>query len=86
MIKTYQIIHSDLDLHPEMFFTPAHDTMKRGHKWKLSKQHAQSKVRRQSFSMRVVKDWNALPAEVVSTPSLKQFKAWLDGHWANIPD
>ena len=38
MIKTYQIIHSDLDLHPTMFFILAWDTRARGHEWKLSKQ------------------------------------------------
>ena len=84
MIRTYQIIHSDLDLQPEMFFTPARDTRTRGHKWKLSKQQAQSRVRRQCFSLRVVNNWNALPAEVVSAPSLNQFKARLNAHWANI--
>ena len=42
------------------------------------------KIRRQCFSLRVVNDWNALPAEVVSAPSLNLFKAQMDAHWANI--
>ena len=84
MIKTYQIFHSDLDLQPEAFFNPARDARTRGHQWKLSKEQAQSRVRRYCFSVRVVNDWNALPSEVVLASFLNQFKSRLDAHWANI--
>ena len=84
MIKTYQIFHSELDLRPETFFTSARDARTRGHCWKLSKEQAQSRVRRHCFSVRVVNDWNALPAVVVLASSLNQFKSRLDAHWAGI--
>ena len=84
MIKTYQIIQSDLDLYPETFFTAARDARTRGHTLKLNKQLAQSRARRQSFGVRVVNDWNALPADVVLAPTLNQFKARLDAHWASF--
>ena len=84
MIKVYQIIHSDLDLLPESFFSTARDARTRGHQWKLSKEQAQTRVRRQCFSARVVNDWNALPVAVVTAPTLNQFKAQLDTHWASI--
>ena len=90
MIKTYQILHSELDLQPDSFFTPARYSRTRGHQWKLSKEQAKSRVRRHCFSVRVINDWNALPAEVVLASSLNQFKSRLDTLWADnrfhIPD
>ena len=90
MIKTYQILHSELDLQPDSFFTPARYSRTRGHQWKLSKEQAKSRVRRHCFSVRIINDWNALPAEVVLASSLNQFKSRLDTLWADnrfhIPD
>jgi len=35
-------------------------------------------IRKEFFTMRVVKHWNRLPREIVDAPSLKTFKARLD--------
>jgi len=90
MIRTFQIMHSELDLQPENFFSPARHSRTRGHQWKLNKELAKSRVRRHCFGVRVVNDWNALPSDVVLASSLNQFKSRLDVHWAgirfNIPD
>jgi len=41
-------------------------------------------IRKKFFTMMVVKHWHRLPREVVDTPSLKAFKARLDGALSNL--
>ena len=36
-------------------------------------------IRKKFFTVRVARHWNRLPSEVVDVPSLKAFKARLDG-------
>ena len=45
------------------------------------KRHSRLNVRKHSFGMRVVKDWNSLPDWVVAATSLNDFKTKLDKHW-----
>ncbi|BHF75148.1 hypothetical protein SprV_0501824300 [Sparganum proliferum] len=53
-------------------------TKLRGHPLNLRTQQARLDVRKFSFSVRVVKPWNALPADVVMPPSIQSFKKNLD--------
>ena len=69
---------------PDIFFSPAVTTNTRGHPWKLYKPRANTRPRRQMFSVRVVNEWNALPFVVVSSETVSQFKARLDSHWAHL--
>ncbi|KFV50587.1 hypothetical protein N341_12437, partial [Tyto alba] len=41
-------------------------------------------IRKKLFTLRVVRHWNRLPKEVVSVPSLEEFKARLDGALNNL--
>jgi len=41
-------------------------------------------IRKQFFTMRVVKHWNKLPREVVEAPSLETFKDRLHGALSNL--
>ncbi|KFM00607.1 hypothetical protein AS27_10374, partial [Aptenodytes forsteri] len=41
-------------------------------------------IRKKFFTLRVVKDWDRLPREVVDAPSLETFKARLDGALSNL--
>ncbi|KGL96464.1 hypothetical protein N301_03578, partial [Charadrius vociferus] len=41
-------------------------------------------IRKKFFTLRVVRRWNRLPREVVDAPSLKAFKARLDGALSNL--
>ena len=84
MIQVYQLFHGGVDLAPEDFFAAATDDRTRGHPMKIKKPRAESRPRRQSFSVRVVNDWNSLPPSVVGSASVQQFKSRLDAHWANI--
>jgi len=41
-------------------------------------------VRKTFFTIRVVRHWNRFPREAVDAPSLKAFKARLDGALSNL--
>ncbi|KFV77263.1 hypothetical protein N307_00852, partial [Dryobates pubescens] len=41
-------------------------------------------IRKKFFTMRVVRDWNRLPREMVEVPSLDVFKARLDVALGNL--
>ena len=84
MITVYQLLHGGMAVDPETFLKRNCSEQTRGHPWKLRKPRASSLTRRNTFSMRVVNNWNSLPASVVSTSSINQFKARLDKHWASL--
>ena len=44
----------------------------------LKNQRATKQVRQQSFSMRIVNEWNGLPSDVVHAETVNQFKNKLD--------
>ena len=81
MITVYQLPHGGLELDPRYFFDTAATRETRGHPWKLMKPRAVSRIRRNAFSIRVINDWNSLPAAVVSLDSLNQFKSRCDSGW-----
>ena len=54
----------------------------RGHSLKLQKPRCSTTMRLNTFPHRCIDQWNSLPEEVVSAPSLNSFKARLDRHWA----
>ena len=84
MITVYQLLHGGMAVDPETFLKRNCSEQTRGHPWKLRKPRASSLTRRNTFSTRVVNDWNSLPASVVSASSINQFKARLDKHWASL--
>ena len=57
--------------------------MTRGHPWIPRKPRALKLPRRNTFSTRVINDWNALPAGVALAESVNQFKICLDRHWSD---
>ncbi|KFP51460.1 hypothetical protein N323_12730, partial [Cathartes aura] len=52
--------------------------------FKLKEGRFRLDIRKKFFTMRVVRHWNRLPREVVDAPSLKPFKARLDGALSNL--
>ena len=61
-----------------------YDTRTRGHNLKLKKQYANTNIRKNFFSIRVVDLWNSLPQDIVSSNSVNMFKNRLDRHWNHI--
>ncbi|KFO70105.1 hypothetical protein N303_09515, partial [Cuculus canorus] len=47
--------------------------------YKLERGRFRLDIRRNFFTMRVVRNWHRLPREAVAAPSLEGFKARLDG-------
>lgn len=84
MIAVYQLLHGGMSLNAEEILKKSRYQATRGHGWKLDKPRVRTASRQHAFSVRVVSEWNSLPARVVSAPTLSQFKAELDSHWANL--
>ena len=61
------------------FFFEYSEANTRSNSRKLKKRgHWRTLVRANSFSVRVVNDWNSLPEEVVTAPTIGAFKTRLD--------
>ena len=84
MIQVYRIVHNIDKIDFDVFFTK-NESLTRGHKHKLHKPRANTKIRANSFSHRVINDWNALPECAVTSPSTNSFKNALDKAWKDDP-
>jgi len=82
LIETFKILTGREKIKKEDFFQLADQKhFLRGHTFKLFKQRCRTTIRANSFSMRVVDEWNALPQEVVDATSVISFKNRLDRFW-----
>ncbi|KFW75726.1 hypothetical protein N305_00577, partial [Manacus vitellinus] len=52
--------------------------------FKLKEGRFRLDIRKKLFTIKVVRHWNRLPRKVVDAPSLKVFKARLDGALNNL--
>ena len=80
LIQVFKIIKGIDDIPIEDFFQISESTT-RGHSHKIFKPRSQKSIRQNSFSVRIVEDWNSLPEEVVSVKTFLQFKTRLDKMW-----
>ena len=82
MIQVYKIINNfdecSVNLEPCLVKST------RGHTGKLQKKFAKLDVRKYSFSVRVVDEWNALPEYVVCSKDVNTFKNNIDNHFCSI--
>ena len=86
MIQVYRIIKGVDNIETSTFFTLNQNQRTRGHSFKLNKPRANSSLRLNSFSMRVINDWNDLTNETVNSKTLNAFKTNLKREWFNHPE
>lgn len=84
MIQMYKVINGLVRINVGDLFTSAKVSHTRGHPQRVYKTRAIKLPRRNSFSQRVINDWNGLPNYVVNAPSLNSFKGSLDKFWSDI--
>ncbi len=80
-IETFKILSEDnydTDVANFLPLNASSTTNLRGHSKKLFMQRSTNALRKNSFSIRIVKIWNCLPEDVVSAPSIDAFKNRLD--------
>ena len=68
----------------EGLFTGAWSGRTTGNGFKLKEGRFRLVTRQKFFMMRMMRDWNRLPREVVDARSLEVFKARLDGALGNL--
>ena len=83
LIQVYKYLNNYYNVQWSKLFHVKHDPVyhTRGHRFKLSKNSFQSKIRQNFFSVRVINNWNSLPEEIVCATSLNEFKNAVDKHW-----
>ena len=80
MIESFKIITGKVDVDPDIWFTPLYSRegaasirATSGH-LNLARKQANSEVRRNQFSVRIVPKWNALPDHLKTQETLNSFK------------
>ena len=74
MIQCWKMFHEKCSIPHADLFTLAPQSGTRGHRYKLSHEHAQTDIRQRSFSTCCVEMWNSLPDSVVGEGNYIKFK------------
>ena len=82
ILQVFRIIHQIDKISFNDFFT-YNQSNTRGHGYQLSKPRAETRLRQNTFSHRVINVWNSLSEEVVNTNDLIIFKSKLEDLWKN---
>lgn len=85
MIQVFKIF-SQIDKVPIQKFFTLNSNPTRGHNRKILKPRANQSIRLNSFSHRIVNDWNALSDNTVNAITINSFKTHLSKDWENHPD
>jgi hypothetical protein len=82
MIEVYKLLTGKERVNNGQFFqlAPSEHEL-RGHSLKLFAKRSHLEIRKNFFSNRVVRDWNALPQSVVDATTVNAFKNRLDHAW-----
>ena len=81
LIQVYKIMHGFDNLDGRKFFqleSEVHTHNTRGHPLKISAKYSRTAARGGFFDVRIINQWNSLPASVVNRNSISSFKCALD--------
>ena len=78
MILAYKIMNGMVRIDADELFIPSRLPHTRGHHQRISKQRVTKVIRQNSFSQRIINDWNNLPRNVIEAQSMNVFKNRLD--------
>ena len=81
MIQVFKIVTGKDRIDQDKLLPPSTVGRTRGHSQKLMKRRSRLNLRKHSFGLRVVDDWNSLPDWVVDAEDLNGFKNQLDKCW-----
>ena len=86
MIETFKITHGIYDTSVTADFLPIvpKNTETRGHDYMLFKRRCHYKIRNESFTYRIVDQWNNLPKCVVHVKTVQTFERNLDKMWSDL--
>lgn len=82
MIQLHKIVNDQVNVEKDLFIKEIKSTT-RGHSKKLRKGKATKLARINTFSNRIIDDWNSLPHHVVEAKTTNLFKSEIDDHWNN---
>ena len=80
VIFGYKLFTGKIGMEKDYIFSPSLATV-RGHEYRVIRRKATKLCRINTFSNRIIDDWNALPKEIVTTASTDLFKNSIDKHW-----
>ena len=84
MIETWKYLNKIYSAESPWFELCDTGNNTRGHSLKLKKKRFRTQRQAHIFSNRVVDDWNSLPTDVVTAPSINSLKNRLDKHWQHL--
>ena len=77
--KVFKIVNGYEDIDRNIFFFKLKEGSRtRGHKAALFKEYCRLNMRKDSFSQRVINEWNKLPNDCVNASSVNMFKNRID--------
>jgi len=84
--KVFQYLKETCKKDGDKLFSRACCGRKKGHGFKLKEGRFRLAIRKNFFTMRVVKHCNRMPREVVDAPCLETLEARLDGALSNLTE
>ena len=86
IIQVFRIIKQIDKIDPDKFFEMNTLSRTRGHSLKIVKPRAAHNLRNNSFTLRVINDWNGLKESTVNCTTINSFKSHLALEWENHPE